>query len=117
MGPAQLAQWQWDGYVRYHGARSNLLIHIVAVPLFLAGNIAMDAALFRASIAGAAIGFACMVVSMALQGRGHKIEKTPPEPFTGVGNAVARILLEQWVTFPTFVLTGSWSHALRALAR
>jgi hypothetical protein len=64
----------------------------------------------------ATIGLACMIVSVALQGRGHKIEETPPEPFTGMGNAFAPIFLEQWITFPRFVLSGSWSRALRASA-
>lgn len=88
-------------------------MHIVAVPLFLAGNLGLVVALLRGSVTGGAIGLACMIISMALQGRGHKIEKTPPEPFTGVKNAVARILLEQWITFPRFVLSGGWSRALR----
>jgi len=36
------------------------------------------------------------------------------EPFTGPLNAMSRIFLEQWVTFPRFVLSGGWSHAMRA---
>ena len=114
MGPAQLIRWQWDGYFRYHGARANLIIHIFAVPLFLAGSLTLVIALLRASAPWSAIGIACMVVSIAMQGRGHKLEKIPPEPFTGIGNAVARIFLEQWVTFPRYVLTGGWARALRA---
>jgi hypothetical protein len=114
MGPAQLIRWQWDGYFRYHGARANLIIHIFAVPLFLAGSLMLVIALLRASVAWSAIGIACMVVSIAMQGRGHKLEKISPEPFTGIGNAVARIFLEQWVTFPRYVLSGGWARALRA---
>lgn len=113
MGPAQLIQWQWDGYFRYHGARANLIIHIFAVPLFLVGNLTLVAALLRASAVWSAIGLACLVVAMAVQGRGHKLEKIPPEPFSSMGNAVARIFLEQWVTFPRFILSGSWIRALR----
>ncbi len=114
MGAAQLIQWQWDGYVRYHRAHANLIIHILAVPLFLGGNVTLIVALLRTSAVWAAIGFVCMIVSIVLQGRGHKLEKTPPEPFTGAGNAVARIILEQWVTFPRFILSGGWTRALRA---
>ena len=29
----ELLHWQWNGYSRYHRARTNLLVHIVAVPL------------------------------------------------------------------------------------
>jgi hypothetical protein len=114
MGPAQLVRWQWDGYFRYHGARANLIIHIVAVPLFLVGNLALVVALLRASVLWSAMGLACMVLAIGLQGRGHKLEKNPPEPFSGMGNAAARIFLEQWVTFPRFVLSGGWIRALRA---
>jgi hypothetical protein len=54
-----------------------------------------------------------MAVSMALQGRGHRGEVNPPVPFSGAGNALARIFLEQWITFPRFVLTGGWWQAFR----
>ena len=49
---------------------------------------------------------------VALQGRGHRKEPVPPEPFTGLGNALSRIFLEQWITFPRFVLSGGWLRAL-----
>lgn len=117
MGPAQLLEWQWRGYSRYHRSRANLLVHGVAVPLFLAGNVVLVAALLRGSIGGAAAALAAMLLSLAAQGRGHALEATPTEPFTGVANAVARILLEQWVTFPRFALSGGWWRALRACAR
>jgi hypothetical protein len=116
MGPAQLLQWQWEGYPRYHRSRSNLLVHIVAVPLFLSGNVALVVALLRGSVTGGTIGLACMVVSIVLEGRGHKMEKNPPEPFTSAMNAVARLFLEQWITFPRFLLSGGWSRALRTSA-
>lgn len=116
MGAAQLVQWQWDGYLRYQRAHANLIIHILAVPLFLAGNMTLVVALLRTSALGAAIGSVCLVVSMVLQGLGHRLEKSSPEPFTGAGNAVARILMEQRVTFPRFVLSGRWTRALRTPA-
>jgi len=58
-------------------------------------------------------GLAAMGISIALQGRGHRGEATPPEPFTSPMNALARIFLEQWLTFPRFVLSGGWLRALR----
>ncbi len=51
--------------------------------------------------------------SLFAQGRGHRIDSTPAEPFTGPLNAIARIFAEQWLTFPRFVLTGRWMEALR----
>ncbi len=106
-------QWQWSGYPRYHRSRANLLIHIVVVPLFLVGNIGLVVALVDGSLALGALSLAAMIVSVALQGRGHRQEEVPPEPFTGAGNALSRIFLEQWVTFPRFVISGAWFRALR----
>lgn len=109
----ELARWQWEGYADYHRSRANLLLHIVVVPLFLAGNIALVLALLARSWPAAIAGVVAMVVSVALQGRGHGKEPTPPVPFSGPANAVSRILLEQWVNFPRFVLSGGWARALR----
>jgi len=109
-----LLAWQWEGYARYHQSRANLLMHIVLVPLFLAGNVALVVGAIRLDWIEAVAGFALMAISMALQGRGHKIEPVPPVPFSSAGNAIARIFLEQWITFPRFVLSGGWSRALSA---
>ena len=116
MGLPELLKWQWSGYARFHRSRTNLLLHIVLVPLFLAGNIALVTALLRGAAPVAAAGLGAMLVSVALQGRGHRGEANPPEPFTGPANLVARILLEQWITFPRFVLSGGWARQLRSAA-
>jgi hypothetical protein len=112
-----LLRWQWDGYSRYHCSRFNLLLHIVVVPLFLLGNVVLVVALVQRSWLAALGGTAAMLISVALQGRGHRTEVVPPEPFTGSLNAVSRISLEQWVTFPRFVLSGNWVKALRQLGQ
>lgn len=114
MNVSQLLAWQWEGYARYHQSRANLLLHIVVVPLFLAGNVVLVVGLIRLHWIEAVVGAACTFVSIALQGRGHRGEPVPPVPFSGAGNALARILLEQWITFPRFVLSGGWGRALRA---
>ena len=109
----ELARWQWEGYPKYHQSRANLLIHIVAVPLFLVGTVMLVASALQASVAFLALGIGCMVVAVALQGRGHRLEPVPPEPFSSPLNFVSRLFLEQWVTFPRFVLSGGWGAALR----
>jgi uncharacterized membrane protein YGL010W len=114
---AGLLAWQWAGYARYHQSRVNLLMHIALVPLFLAGNVALVVGIIRASWIEAGVGIALMALSMILQGRGHGAEAVPPEPFSGPANAVSRIFLEQWITFPRFVLTGGWWRALRGPAK
>jgi hypothetical protein len=113
MNAVELIRWQWEGYPRYHGARRNLFLHVFVVPIFLLGNTAIVVAAFQRSWALALGGAVVMVASIGIQGRGHRQEPTPPEPFTGPLNAVARIFCEQWVTFPRFVLSGGWLRALR----
>jgi len=113
MSVSELLRWQWAGYPRYHQSRVNLLLHIIVVPVFLLGNIALVAGIARASWGMGAGGAISMVTSMALQGLGHRREPVPPEPFTSGLNALLRILCEQWVTFPRFVVSGGWYHAWR----
>ena len=113
MGVTELLRWQWEGYPRVHRSRVNLLVHIVVVPLFLAGNIGLVVALVSRSLAVGAVSLVATVLSVVLQGHGHKQEAVPPEPFTGPANAVSRIFLEQWITFPRFVISGKWLRAFR----
>ena len=110
---SELLRWQWEGYPKYHQSRPNLLIHIVAVPLFLFGTIALVGAIARLSLLLFAVAVGCILVAVALQGRGHRLEPVPPEPFSGPLNFVSRLFFEQWVTFPRFVLSGGWLAALR----
>jgi 2-hydroxy-palmitic acid dioxygenase Mpo1-like protein len=113
MGIGQLLNRQWKGYSKSHQSRTNLLIHIVAVPLFWVGTFGLVAAFVQLSLWVLGVAIACVVVAVALQGRGHRLEPVPPEPFTGPLNFVSRIFFEQWITFPRFVLSGGWVEALR----
>ncbi|MGE5625126.1 MAG: Mpo1-like protein [Bacillota bacterium] len=117
MGPKELLHWQWEGYPQYHQRRANLLLHIFTVPLFLVGSVTLLAAALRLDWALAALGAGGILVALVAQGRGHKLESLPPAPFTGPGNFVARLFLEQWITFPRFVLSGGWWRAYRGDAR
>ena len=113
MSPSELLRWQWEGYSRYHRSRFNLLLHIAVIPMFLVGNAALFVALVQRSWHIGIVAVVALVLSVALQGRGHRHEPVPPEPFTGPFNAMSRIFLEQWVTFPRFVFSGGWFRALR----
>ena len=113
MSVSQLLRRQWEGYPRYHRSPLNLLLHIVVVPIFLVGNVALVVAFIQRSwLIGVAAIFA-MVLSLALQGGGHRQEPVPAEPFTSPMSALLRIFLEQWVTFPRFVFSGGWWRAVR----
>jgi len=107
-----LLQWQWNDYASYHQSRANLLIHIVAVPLFWLGTLGLIGSVIEGSRLMAIGSPVLMVVSMILQGRGHAMEENPPVPFSSAANAISRIFLEQWVNFPRFVLSGAWLRAV-----
>lgn len=108
-----LLPWQWRGYARNHQDPRNLLLHIVAVPIFMAGTLLVVSGVLRLSLPAVALGVVCAVLSMLLQGRGHRLEAERPEPFDGPADIAGRILAEQWITFPRYVLSGQWWRALR----
>ena len=115
MGPAELLRWQWEGYPRYHARRANLLLHICSVPFFWAGTVLLLVGALSLNWVWTAVGFACLLVPVIVQGIGHKrLESTPPAPFTSPWNFIARFCLEQWINFPRFLLSGAWWNNLRA---
>jgi len=114
-GTRTLLSHQWKGYAQFHRSRSNLMIHIVAVPVFLIANMLFVLALFHGNWIVCAAAAVTTMGSLMVQGRGHHDEPKPAEPFTSTLNAIARIFAEQWLTFPRFVLTGGWSRTLREL--
>ncbi len=137
MGPISLARWQWQDYHEVHADRRNLRIHLVAVPLFLLGNlltllalawsawltfalgadILQDIPYMLAMLGIALAGVGISAGAIAWQGKAHKLESKAPKPFTGAGNAIGRILVEQWFTFPRFVLSGGWRTQRRRASK
>jgi hypothetical protein len=107
-----LLAWQWDLYPSGHRDRRNLVIHVVTVPVFMGGTLALLAAPIVTpwlALAGAA----AMVGAIAIQGRTHRLEATAPVPFRGPLDVALRLLAEQWITFPRYVLTGGFARAWR----
>ena len=96
-----------------HRDRGNLVLHVVAVPLFLVCTLALIAAVVTGAGVAAVFAVAGMGVSVILQARGHRRERETPMPFDGAGDFVTRFLAEQWVTFPRFLLSGGWYRNLR----
>ncbi len=109
-----LLEWQWSDYTAKHRNRTNLLLHIVTVPLFQIGTVILAYAVIKVSGAAAALAVVCMVAALLAQGRGHMLERETPVPFDGAADFVSRFVAEQWVTFPRFVLTGAWYRNLTA---
>jgi len=113
MNIKELIQWQWNGYVNYHLSRVNLLIHIIAVPLFVLGTVTSLLALVNLNLGVTIMSILLMATSIGVQGFGHAKEELPVVPFSGPIDALIRIFLEQFVTFPRFVISGRWHTALR----
>jgi hypothetical protein len=110
---AGMLAWQWALYPEGHADRRNLLVHVLTVPFFLAGTVALLVSPVLGPV-WAACGLAGMVVAIGSQGRGHKRERVAPAPFRGPLDVVARLFVEQWVTFPRFVLSGAFARAWRS---
>lgn len=107
-----LLAWQWSQYVLGHRDRRNLLVHILTVPVFWLGSLALLLAPF-VSLWLLLLGPLAMAGAMAAQGSGHRREGAAPAPFRGPGDVLARIFAEQWITFPRFVLSGAFARAWR----
>jgi len=110
---SRLLAWQWSDYSEKHQDRGNLLLHIVVVPLFQLGTLALIYAGAAGGSGVGVLGAAAMLGSLVAQGRGHRREREAPTPFSGAADVVTRLFAEQWVTFPRFVLSGQWCRNLR----
>src|SRR5690349_12211021 len=101
-----LLAWQWRGYPLAHADRRNLMLHVLTQPLFVLGCVGVVVALAGGPWQAASAGLVGIAVAAAAQGRGHRLEREPPAPFRGPLDVVTRLFVEQWVTFPRFVLSG-----------
>ena len=111
-----LLAWQWSRYPATHRDRRNLLVHALTAPLFLTGVCALVSGLLRARWLLAGVGLLGVALPVVLQGRTHKRETSAPAPFRGPADVAARLFVEQWVTFPRYVLSGEFARAWRASA-
>src|SRR2546427_12259126 len=71
----RLLEWQWSDYSAKHRDRINLLLHIVAVPLFQNATNVLGVGVGTGS--GYAAGLGCLGIRGAggVQGRGHPRER------------------------------------------
>ena len=101
-------------YAHFHKNKKNLLLHIAMVPLFVVGVVYAPLAVMQGRWLAAGLALLLPLVSIAVQGAGHKQEPNPPLPFDGPGDFVKRIFSEQFYKFPKFVLSGEWLRAVRS---
>jgi hypothetical protein len=113
MSLGELVAWAWQETPPVHSSTGNLLIHIVAVPMFVVGHallIAAIAANWWLLVAGASSIF----VSLALQRVGHSMEPQAVHPFAGPRDFVRRLYIEQFYNFWRFLFSGGWFASLKA---
>jgi hypothetical protein len=112
MSLGELAAWAWRETPPVHRSTGNLLIHIVAVPMFVVGHALLIAAIV-ASRWLLVTGTSCIVVSVALQCLGHSMEPQAVHPFAGPRDFVRRLYVEQFCNF-RFLFSGGWFASLKA---
>ncbi len=100
-----VARRQWEAYPSSHARPENLALHAVGVPAFLLGNCVLVVSLAKGDLSCAGLGLLTMLGAFAAQVIGHRLEPQAPLPFAGLSDAVTRILVEQWVTFPRYLLS------------
>ncbi|MBM3643504.1 MAG: terminase [Alphaproteobacteria bacterium] len=108
-----LLDWQWSLYPGGHRDRVNLLLHILTVPLFWAGTALLVVALLRGAAGPVLAGLALWLAALLAQGQGHQREREAQVPFEGPLDFISRFTVEQFITFPRFLLSGGWARALR----
>ena len=101
-------------YDASHRDRVNLVIHLLAVPLFVAAAAAFAWSALRSDPDGILAALAALGVSLAAQGVGHRREQVRPAPFDGVIDFATRVPVEQFWGFWVFLLSGAWWRRLRA---
>jgi len=115
---AERLNQQWSDYPDRHRNKVNLLIHIVTVPLvWIAGIQVVGSLLLMLSGLGALkiLVWALILIAVALfaQSHGNSMEAVKPAPFTNWKDFAVNAAVEQFVTFPRFVLTGQWLRNLQ----
>lgn len=109
---ANLLSWQLELYPGNHTRRRTLVVHALTAPLFIWGCLTLACAAFRPVLA--LVGLPAMLLALVLQGGTHKKEPSAPVPFLGPGDFISRFFVEQWVTFPRFLLSGGFARAWRS---
>lgn len=96
-----------------HRNPTNLLVHLLAVPLFVLGHVLLVAG-FIVNPWLLPIGVAGIAVSLAAQKYGHSLEQRQVHAFSGARDFVRRLYAEQFCNFWRFLFSGQWYASFRA---
>ncbi len=109
----ELMSWQWRDYHQFHQSKVNLIIHVITTPIFILACLAMVFFALQLKWLAALGSLFLVFVAIGLQGFGHNKEENAPIPFDSASQAVKRILLEQFVSFPKYIWTGGVAKAMK----
>ena len=109
----ELLSWAWKETLPVHRNVTNLIIHIVAVPLFVLGHVLLIAGLIVNPWL-LAVGTLSIVVSLATQRYGHSLEHNQVHAFTGAGDFIRRLYAEQFCNFWRFLFSGQWYASFKS---
>ncbi|SUD40265.1 Phage terminase, small subunit [Ectopseudomonas mendocina] len=108
-----LLSWQWRHYADQQRHPTNLLLHLIAVPLFLLSLLLLLIGLWHMGFVPLVLAAIGLYGALCLQAQVHRLEQNQPPPFSGERDACKHQLLEQSVTFPRFLFSGGWWRAWR----
>lgn len=66
--------WQWRSTPESHRNSANLVLQLIAGPLFIVGFLLIASGVFAPSAVSVAIGAVAVVAALSLQRRGHSLE-------------------------------------------
>lgn len=110
----ELVAWAWRETPPVHENRTNLLIHLVAVPIFALGHVVVAIGILAWSAWLVVSGVALVVLSLVAQKQGHALERQPVHTFASGKDFLRRLYAEQFCNFWRFLFSGRWYASFRA---
>jgi len=100
-------------YRRLHGNRLNLLVHLLMVPQFIIACAGLLLAIALRHLELGILWGSVALLSIVGQNVSHLFERHPQEAYRGPADFIERWFVEQFYTFPRFVLSGEWWRAFK----
>src|SRR2546428_10503922 len=101
----RLLEWQWSDYSAKHRDRINLLLHIVAVPLFQIATIVMVGAVVTGSGSAAGLGGLGIGGAGVVQGGGDRRGGAGAAALSRPPALRSPLVAGAWITFSPFVFS------------
>jgi hypothetical protein len=119
MNVQQIVDAQWHGYAERHRKPAHLVLKVLAVALFWVASFEILGALLLL-LMGVPLAFRMLfwaavliAISLGLQAVGRSLEGGGTPATGNAADFIKGTLIEQFVTFPRFVVSGAWLRNLR----